>query len=167
MTDQKNEEHNVEGLLRKNAELLDEIKTLKGRIVTLEDERDAAQSARDSANAEVQRVMLDEPLKDSVASMFSVPWRIMRPIIEEHFKFALGDDGNPVLSDLEGNPVSLGERSAEFAPEDLRQVMMAVPDIAATMRPPQGGGARGNDGRVSIPPAKSEPEKVAPKLGLR
>ncbi|PVA11546.1 hypothetical protein DC366_00820 [Pelagivirga sediminicola] len=163
----ENDEHNVEGLLRKNAELLADIKTLKGRVATLEAERDAAQEARDTANAEVQRVKLDEPLENSVASMFSVPWRIMRPVIEEHFKFDLGEDGKPVFSDIEGNPVSLGERDAVFAPDDLRQAMMAVPDLAAAMRPPRGGGARGNDGGVSPTPVKSGSEKVAPRLGLR
>ncbi|KIN72787.1 hypothetical protein [Sulfitobacter guttiformis] len=166
MSDQ-NTEHNIEGLLRKNAELLADIKTLKGRIATLEGERDAANTARDDATANVQRVMLDEPLENTVASMFSVPWRVMRSVVEEHFKLSLDESGKPMLSDVDGNPVSLGDRPANFTPDDLRQAMMAVPDLAATMRPPSGGGAPGSNGAsaTATPPQKAE--KVAPRLGLR
>jgi hypothetical protein len=166
MTDEQTE-HNVEGLLRKNAELLAEIKTLKGRVASLEGERDASNTARDDAQAEVRRVTLDEPLENTVASMFSVPWRVMRSVVEEHFKFSLDEGGKPVLSDVDGNPVSLGDRNATFTPDDLRRVMMAVPDLAATMRPPQGGGAQGGTQNGGGKTIATPPKKVATQLGLR
>lgn len=154
-------EHDVDGLLRKNAELLADIKKLKGRIAEIEGERDTAVQEAEAVRGTLHRVQLDEPIEAALADAFRLPWRIVRPLVEEHFSFELGEDGKPVVTAKEtGDAVSLGEIMGEMA---------SIPDLASAMRPPTGGGTRGReggDGMSSTAPAPKG-KTVAPGLGLR
>lgn len=153
------QEHDVDGLLRKNAELLGEVKALKAKVAEVEAERDGARAEAQEARATVRRVQLDEPLEQALGGAFVAPWRIMRPLVEEHFEVGLGDDGKPRIAvRATGEAVALGEMIA---------AMMAVPDLAAALRPPSGGGARGNDRGDTGEPKPKAQQKVASSFGLR
>jgi hypothetical protein len=82
--------HDIDGLLRKNAELLGELKAAKARIAELESERDAARADAQVARDTMRRVQLEEPLEQSLGQAFVAPWKIMRPLLGEHFTFELG-----------------------------------------------------------------------------
>lgn len=153
------QEHDVDGLLRKNAELLGEVKGLKAKVAEIEAERDGARAEAQAAQDTMRRVQLDEPLEQAVGGAFVAPWRIMRPMIEEHFEVALGEDGKPqIKAKASGEAVALA---------GLLQAMQTVPDLAAAMRPPSGGGARGSHaGDLSERQPKAQP-KVASSFGLR
>lgn len=157
----KDTQHDTEGLMRKNAELLAEVKKLKARIADLEGERDAAQERAEAAQATMRRVQLEEPIEAALGEAFRLPWRIVKPLVEEHFAFELGEDGKPQVT-----AVATGE-AVEMA--GLVAEMAAIPDLAAAMRPPSGGGAKGNDGgmRDAATEARAKPEKVASPFGLR
>jgi hypothetical protein len=154
-------EHDTDGLLRKNAELLGELKAAKARIAELESERDAARADAQAARETMRRVQLEEPLQQALGQAFTVPWRIMRPLLSEHFTFELCDDGRPAITAKStGEPVPIGEMVAAMA---------TIPDLAAALRPPRGGGALGNDKGSSladVPQPKPKP-KVAATFGLR
>lgn len=158
MTETK--DHDVDGLLRKNAELLGEVKALKARVAEIEVERDAAAADAAGARETMRRVQLEEPLEQALGGAFVAPWRIMRPLVDEHFDVDLGEDGKPqITAKADGAAVALA---------GLLTAMQAVPDLAAAMRPPAGAGARGND----HPQDREQGEgparpKVASPFGLR
>lgn len=151
--------HDAEALIRKNAELLGEIKGLKAKIATLEQERDAALQSAETSGATMRKVLLDDPLERTLGQVFSLPWRHMRPLLEEHFEFALGDDGKPT-----GKAKSGGEA---MTLDEVRAAFAAIPDLAVIMRPAQGGGAKGMDRPVEHRSEKLTEAKVAPSFGLR
>ena len=152
--------HDTEGLLRKNAELLAEVKGLKARITALEGERDAAKQDADAAHLTMRKTLLDDPLERQLGAAFSLPWRHIRPLVEEHFVFALGDDGKPIA-----NPAAGGDA---VGLDCLTSAFAAIPDLAVVLRKPQGGGARGSAGPIEIERGKSKArEKVASPFGLR
>jgi hypothetical protein len=149
--------HDIDGLLRKNAELLGELKAAKARIAELESERDSARADAQVARDTMRRVQLEEPLEQALAGAFTVPWRIMRPLLGEHFTFELGDDGKPrVTAKATNEPVPLSGMIAAMA---------TIPDLAAALRPPRGGNALGNDRGSSVPDV-SQP-KPKPKVPRR
>lgn len=151
--------HDVDGLLRKNAELLGEVKALKAKVAEVEGERDAAIADATAAKEAAHLVSIEKPLQAGLAGAFIAPWRVVRPLLDEHFDFATGDDGLPSIKDKQGSPVALDGLIAEFA---------GIPDLAAMLRPPQGGGARGSDLPGTGPTQdKKKPEAVAPAFGLR
>jgi hypothetical protein len=154
-------EHDVDGLLRKNAELLSELKAARTRIAELEAERDSAQADAQVARDVMRRVQLEEPLEQALGQAFVAPWRIMRLLLDEHFDFALGEDGKPhITAKATGEAVPLTGMVAAAA---------SIPDLAAAVRPPRGGGALGNDrgsSLANVPQQKPKP-KVAQTFGLR
>lgn len=158
MTDKT--EHDVDGLLRKNAELLGQLKQLKARVTEIEAERDAAQSSAQAATDTMQRVQLLEPVEHALAGAFVAPWRVMKPLLDEHFDFALGDNGKPQIKmKATGDIVAVDGMIAAMAP---------IPDLAAAMRPPSGGGARGTAGSLADKEApKTKAAAVAGPFGLR
>jgi hypothetical protein len=109
----------------------------------------------------MRRVQLEEPLEQALGQAFFAPWKIMRPLLGEHFEFALGDDGKPVITArATGEAVPIGGMIAAMA---------TIPDLAAALRPPRGGGAPGNDRGSSLSDVlqpKAKP-KVAQTFGLR
>jgi hypothetical protein len=132
----KENEHDVEGLLRKNAELLGEVKTLKARVAELEGTTREAQTSAEASAARLRALMLDEPLERDLAASFVIPWRVTRPLLEEHFDFALGDDGRPVVTRKNGGePVAFGE---------IFDALGTIPDLAALVRPARGAEERGH-----------------------
>lgn len=157
--DQKSD-HDVDGLLRKNAELLGQVKTLKARIGELEAERDAAQVSAQTATETMRRVQLDDPVQQALDKAFVAPWRVMKPLLDEHFDFALGDDGKPEIK-IKGN----GE---VVTLDGIIAAMATIPDLAAALRPPSGGGARGSGARDILPPDGHDTRRaVASQFGLR
>jgi hypothetical protein len=153
--------HYIDGLLRKNAELLGELKAAKARIAELEAERDSARADAQTARETMRRVQLEEPLEQALAGAFTGPWKIMRPLLGEHFTFELGDDGKPAIA---------AKSTGEAVPlSGMIAAMATIPDLAAALRPPRGGGALGNDKGSSladVPQPKPKP-KVAATFGLR
>jgi hypothetical protein len=159
MTDTTEAKHDVDALLRKNAELLGELKAAKARLAEVEAEREAARGEAQAARDTMRRVQLDEPLEQALGGAFVAPWRIMRPLVEEHFEVGLDGDGKPqVVAKANGEAVPIGSMFA---------AVMAVPDLAAAMRPARGGGARGNDGPDPHGPQAKPQAKVASPFGLR
>ena len=153
------QEHDVDGLLRKNAELLGEVKALKAKVAEIEGERDGARAEAQEARETMRRVQLDEPLEQVLGGAFVAPWRIMRPLVEEHFDAVLGEDGRPqITAKASGEAVAMGGMIA---------AMQAVPDLAAALRPPRGSGARGNNGHDPHEPQAKPQAKVASPFGLR
>jgi len=151
--------HDVDGLLRKNAELLAEVKGLKAKVEALEGDLDAAKQNADTASATMRQTLLDDPLERELSAAFSLPWRHMRALVEEHFTFALGDDGKPIATPAAGgDPVAL---------DDVREAFSAIPDLAVALRPAKGGGAKG--GSVGYIPEmeKARQKNVAKPFGLR
>ena len=88
-TDQA-EAQNTDGLVRKNRELLGEVKTLRAKLSEVTAERDALA-------ASYGKVTLDQPLSEMLAKVSPFPPRFTRPMVEEHFSFVLGDDSQQVL----------------------------------------------------------------------
>lgn len=156
----KPEQHDIDGLLRKNAELLGELKTAKARITELEAERDGARAEAEEAAAAFRRVKLDEPLEAAIGQAFVLPWRMLRPVFDEHFDAALDDEGAPQIT---------ARATGEAVPMDalLREVQ-TIPDLAAALRPVSGPDVRGGGHRhlrdLDAPPAPKQP---APRFGLR
>lgn len=152
--------HDVEGLLRKNAELLGEVRSLKGRVGEIERERDEALQAAEAANATMRRRQLEEPVEQALSGAFVAPWRVMRPLLDEHLEFVLTDEGRPEIKVRASGEV--------LPPDGLMGFVSTVPDLAAVLRPPSGGGARsvGEDGG-GISTRKPEHRPVAPQFGLR
>lgn len=156
-------EHDVDGLLRKNAELLAEVKTLKAKIADTEGERDSAKQAAGEAQDAMRRVAVEKPLEQALGGAFVAPWRVVRPLLDEHFAIGLGADDVPDIKTI----VTEGDGEAVGLTELMAQVQ-TIPDLAAMLRPPSGGGARGGDGRDGPATVKTEPkEKVASTFGLR
>ena len=157
MSDNK---HDIDGLLRKNGELLSEVKGLKAKLGEIEAERDTARSDADAAQAMTRSVSLERPLEAALGSAFVAPWRIVRPLLDEHFTFGLSDDGNAVVTmgNGEGETVSLAEIGSSLS---------TIPELAAMLRPPKGGGATGSAGGTSGHNPEKEPRKVASPFGLR
>lgn len=152
--------HDVEGLLRKNAELLGEVRSLKGRVGEIERERDEALQAAEAANATMRRLQLEEPVEQALAGAFVAPWRVMRPLLDEHLDFALTDEGRPEITVRASGEV--------VPPGGLMAFVSTVPDLAAVLRPPSGGGARSvGEDAGGVAPRKPEREAIAPKFGLR
>ncbi len=132
----KETEHDAEGLLRKNAELLGEVKTLKARVAEMEGDTREAQAAAEASASRLRALMLDEPLERDLAPRFVIPWRVTRPLLDEHFDFALGDDGRPVVTRKDGGvPVPFGE---------IFDALNTIPDLAALVRPARGAEERGS-----------------------
>jgi hypothetical protein len=155
------QQHDVDALLRKNAELLGEVKALKAKVADLEGERDAAKDGEGQAKAAMQKILLDDPLEREIGKLFSLPWRHIRPLVEEHFTFTLADDGKPVAT-----PVAGGDA---LPIDKLLSHFNAIPDLVVALNRPIGGGAKGSDGtRLYDPPKPDEaPRKVASQFGLR
>lgn len=158
-TETQANEHDIVGILRKNAELLAEVKGLKAKIETLEGELDTAKQDADTAAATMRQTLLDNPLERELGAAFSLPWRHMRALVEEHFTFALGDDGKPIAAPVAGgDPVAL---------DDVRGAFATIPDLAAALRPAKGGGAKSDDTRHIPEPDKAKRDRVASPYGLR
>ncbi|TQM93555.1 hypothetical protein [Roseinatronobacter monicus] len=158
---EKPEEYDVEGLLRKNAELLNEVKELKAKLADAQGAEAAALQAVSDAQATVRKVTLETPLEGALGGCFVAPWRVVRPLLDEHFTFDMGADGVSEIKTLSGEVVAL---------DGLMQHVQTIPDLAAMLRPPSGGGASGgnNAGRVVRSEEKPEPKpKVASPFGIR
>lgn len=152
--------HDVEGLLRKNAELLGEVRALKGRVGEIERERDEALQAAEAAKDAMRRLQLEEPVEKALSGAFVAPWRVMRPLLDEHLEFALTEEGRPEITVRASGEV--------LPPGGLMAFVSTVPDLAAVLRPPSGGGARSvGEDAGGVAPRKPEREAIAPKFGLR
>ena len=162
MSEQRTVEDELEAVKRKNAELIGEVRGLKEKIAGLEQERDAAAGRADEAKNTMDRVLLEEPLERGIAPRFVVPWRVVRPLVAEHFDFALNDEGKPVAT-------TKGEKPETLDLEGVLLRMNEIPDLAASMRKPMGDGSAGNTGtRGSHAPQPKPPApQPGPRFGLR
>jgi len=167
MSEEQNDQtepQNVDGLVRKNRELLGEVKTLRAKLVEMT-------AARDALSASYGKVTLDQPLQEMLAKVSPFPPRFTRPMIEEHFSFVLGDDGQVQVRDKTGQPVQVEGREALFTEGDMRAALAAIPEMHKIVYGNQssGGGAPGGAGRdYQSAPKKPEPKpKVASPFGLR
>ncbi|MFV0645256.1 MAG: hypothetical protein ACK5NN_12290, partial [Sphingomonadaceae bacterium] len=91
-------------------------------------------------------------------------WRIMRPLLDEHFKFDLSDEGGALVT----TSANEGEAEGEAIPmADIFQRVNAIPDLSAMLKPPKGGGARGSYGAQQPQDEKKTTRPVASPFGLR
>lgn len=150
--------HDVDGLLRKNAELLAEVKSLKANLAEIETERDAALADSEAANATVRQIAVETPIEDEFGQAFVAPWRVVRPLLDEHFDFAISDQGAISIKSKDGEELSL---------ETMRAELSAIPDLAAMVKPARGGGAKSaSQGGVHNGEAVKQ-KKVASPFSLR
>lgn len=156
------EKHDVDGLLRKNGELLAEVKALKAKVTELEGERDGAKADADTAQAMTRSVSIERPLEAVLGNSFVAPWRIVRPMLDEHFSFDLSDEGGAVVTargdEGEGEAIPLSQ---------IGHRVNAIADLSAMLKPPTGGGGRGSTGAGNIQSEEKTPRKVASPFGLR
>lgn len=151
--------HDVDGLLRKNAELLGEVKEFKAKLQEAEGAREAALQAASEARGAMRRVALERPLEGALGRSFVAPWRVVRPLMDEHFTFDMSADDVAQIKTLSGEAVVM---------DDLLKHVQAIPDLAAMLKPPSGGGASGSGGCMERAEKKSEPKpKVASPFGIR
>lgn len=150
--------HDVDGLLRKNAELLGEVKELKAKLQEAEGAREAALQAASEARGAMRRVALERPLEGVLGRAFVAPWRVVRPLLDEHFAFDMGADDVAEIKAASGEAVAL---------DDLLQHVQAIPDLAAMLKPPSGGGASGGGRSIAVQDKPKSREKVASPFGLR
>lgn len=157
-TDDKTE-HDVDGLLRKNAELLAEVKDLKGRLQEAEGATHAAQEAASQAQATMRTVALERPLEGTLGGAFVAPWRVVRPLLDEHLTIEMGEDHQAEIKTASGEAVAL---------DDLKRHVQTIPDLAAMLKPAIGGGATGGQDPDRATTSKPEPKpKVASPFGIR
>lgn len=159
MTDEP--KHDVDGLLRKNAELLAEVKEMKAKLQEAEGAKQAAQEAASEAQATMRTVALERPLEGVLGCAFVAPWRVVRPLLDEHFTIEMGEGQVAEIKTLTGEAVAL---------DDLMQHVQTIPDLAAMLKPPSGGGAIGAGGRSRMESTEKKPEpkpKVASPFGIR
>ena len=161
---EQTEAHNVDGLLKKRDQLLSEVKTLRAKLAEVTAERD-------SLAASYGKVTLDQPLSEMLARVSPIPPRFVRPMVEEHFSFILGDDGAVQMRTKEGKPVQIEGREAVFTEADVKAALASVTELRGVVYGNQasGGGATGGGKGVPQPaPKKPEPKpKVASPFGLR
>lgn len=164
----------VQKLLAKRDELLGEVRTLKARVAELEGERDGAVARAATAEAEVKRLCLDDPVAAVLGDLFAVKLKYVLPDIEEDYSFALGDDGQVTFTAKDGAPVKVGEagkeREAGFNADDIRAALEAHGGFDGVLLSQcKGGGGKqpgsGATGVVTQGPQKRQ--KVAPEFGLR
>lgn len=148
----------VSGLMRKNAELLAEVKALKGKLQEAESAREAALQAANEAQAVTRRVALETPLQDALSGRFVVPWRIVRPLLDDHFAFDMGADGGAEIKTKAGEAVALADLPGQLA---------TIPDLAALLHPPRGGGAKGSHTGHDVDDKPKQPDRVASPFALR
>lgn len=167
--------HDVQGLIAKRDELLGEVRKLKARVAELEGDVSAAVARADTAEADLRRVRLDEPVAHVLGDLFAINLRHALPEVKDHFDFALGDDGNVRFTTKDGSPVTIKdgakEREAGFSAADIRAALiqhggfdeiLRAPGVGGSGKPPGSGGGS----HVASVPAKKA-EKVAPAFGLR
>lgn len=151
--------HDIDGLLRKNAELLGEVKELKAKLAEAEGATQAALQAASDAQAAMRKVALEKPLEGVLGGAFVAPWRVVRPLLDEHFTINMGADDLAEIKTLSGEVVAL---------DAMMQHVQTIPDLAAMLKPPSGGGASGSGGRSFEIDRKPEPKpKVASPFGIR
>lgn len=164
----------VQGLIAKRDELLGEVKKLKARVADLESERDAEKARADTAEGDLRRVRLDDPVEQIMGDLFTIKLRHALPEVKDHFDFVLGDDGAVRFTTKEGEPVTITEggkeREAAFSAGDIRKALtdhggfdeiLRAEGVAGSGKPP----ASTSSGVSSAPVRKGE--KVAPAFGLR
>lgn len=157
MSDDK---HDVDGLLRKNGELLSEVKTLKAKVTELEGERDGAKADAIAAQAMTRAVSIERPLEAVLGDSFVAPWRIVRPMLDEHFKFDLSDEGSAAVS-------TVGEETEIIRLAEIGDRIANIPDLSAMLKPAAGGGGRGSTGSGNIQTEEKKARPVASPFGLR
>jgi len=155
---------NVDGLLKKRDQLLNEVKTLRAKLAEVTAERD-------TLAASYGAVTLDKPLSEMLAKVSPFPARFTRPMVEEHFSFSLGDDGEVQMRGKDGKPVQIDGREAIFSESDMRAALAGVAELQGIVYGNQasGGGAPGSTSRApqSAPKKPEAKPKLASPFGLR
>lgn len=160
----------LSGLTAKRDELLAQVKALKARLAEVEAERDGAQAAAAEAEARFNAAVIDRPVDAVLADLFLVPLRHVKPEIEAHFAFGVGDEGAIRVLDQDGNPVMLEGREAQCAPADMLKLLRGIGTLDEVLRGTlaSGGGAVATGASGAMVSRKQEtPRKVASPFGLR
>jgi|GEM_PF-4646573 len=164
----------VQALIAKRDELLGEVKKLKARLADLEGERDTAVARADTAEADLRRVRLDDPVEQIMGDLFTIKLRHALPEVKDHFDFALDDDGAVKFTTKDGEPVKITEggkeREAGFTAEDIRAALTEHGGFDEILRAPGVGGSGKPPASTSGAVASDRAEKggkVAPAFGLR
>ncbi|QKK02739.1 MAG: hypothetical protein HND55_08820 [Pseudomonadota bacterium] len=157
MSEKEKDNPELQGLVEKRDQLLAEVKKLKARVTELEGERDTANERADRAEAEVQRITVDNPVDDLLKDVFTVPTDQARKLLDGQFKFERGEDGI-ALFDAEG------ERVAGFDADEVKEALQAAGYSKTILL---GSRASGSGGTTETQSAKSEPAPRARSYGLR
>ena len=62
----------IQGLIAKRDELLNEVKKLKAKVAELEAERDTEKTRADTAEGDLRRVRLDDPVEAMLGDLFTI-----------------------------------------------------------------------------------------------
>lgn len=160
---------NQSGLIAKRDELLAEVKKLKARLAEVEGERDSAMQRADKAEAEFQRVTLDEPVKAVLGDVFAVSLGYVMPTVNERYSFVRNEDGQIEFRTKDGEPVKLEDREADFTVSDIYDALAATGDFDDVLRASQanGSGAKGGSGQTFARNDTKTRAPIASPFGLR
>jgi len=158
----------LSGLTAKRDELLAKVKELKGRIAELEGERDAILAQATESAARFKAEVIDRPVDEVLADLVLIPLRHVKPEIEAHFTFELGDDGAIQVRDKDGKPVVVDGREIQCTRGDMMKALATVGTLDEVLRGTLAKGAGGtskNEGLAASEPVKAK--QVASPFGLR
>lgn len=158
------------GLTAKRDELLAEVKALKARLREVEAERDIERQRAERAEAEYQRVTIDDPTEAMLADLFVVPLRHVMGEVREHFSFVRDENGGLQIRDKDGQPIKLTDgREVTFEPEPIRRALLEVGTLDEVVRGTfaAGGGATGGALVQPNPTGPTRNAPVAQRFGLR
>lgn len=190
MTDNTPDTQELDRLRAHNAQLLTELKEAKADAKRLSGELEAAQQARDTAQAQVQAVTIGAPLRAMLERISTAPDVLQIMLDKQGYQFAL-EDGRLVMRDHEGNVPEILEgatnaskgtrRPVRVTDEDLVHLLCeewhpwdqrseAARSFASVIKAPEvtGGGAKDRGPAGDLPAPKREaPAAAANAYGIR
>lgn len=185
MTDKTLEELQTENLalLEKNRELLAELKKARGKARELEEKAGDGNEELETLRQEVRELKLHKPVRELLSGILVAPKYSMQEILDV-YDFDLGEDGQIVMLNKDGSPVTrLPDQEPKsaadpkvvpvaFTEDEVWEHLKSVGDFDHIVigTKASGGGASGSTrgGGENSPVVEKEPaEKEKASFGLR